>query len=368
MTRPLRILLATDAVGGMWIYSLELAHALMRIGVEAVLAVMGPSPSGQQRNRAAGLRLIDTGLPLDWMPVSPGELREAAGEIARLAHREDVDAIQVGSAAVLAGTRFERPTIAVQHSCVASWWAAVRGTPLPPEFEWRRALVEEGLHAADAVVAPTAAFAADTERLYPLARPVAPVHNGRRPPVAPVIGQADFVFTASRLWDQGKNVATLDAAAERLGVPFEAAGPCEGPNGAAAEFANLALVGELSEAKMASVLAARPVFASSALYEPFGLSVLEAAHAGCALVLSDTPTFRELWGDVACFVPARDDRGFAETIRLLLEDREMRNALGRAAQARARHYSPEAMAGKMAKLYDGLCGHRIRNDMLAGAA
>lgn len=366
MTRPTRVLLATDAVGGMWIYSLELGHALRRIGVEVVLAGMGPSPSEEQRRRAAGLKLVDTGLPLDWMPATASDLRRASSELERLADRERADVVQVGSAAVLAGARFGCPTVAVQHSCVASWWAAVRGTPLPPEFEWRRELVEEGLRAADAVVAPTAAFGAETERLYK--RPVLAVHNGRTPPAAPQVEQADFVFTASRLWDEGKNAVTLDAAAARLDVRFEAAGPSNGANGATAEFTNLRLLGELSETRLAGVLAARPVFASSALYEPFGLSVLEAAQAGCALVLSDIPTFRELWGDVACFVPARDDGAFAETIRLLLADKELRDALGRAAQVRAAHYTPEAMASKMAELYAGLCGQRLRSELLVGAA
>jgi hypothetical protein len=35
--------------------------------------------------------------------------------------------------------------------------------------------------------------------------------------------------------------------------------------------------------------------------EPFGLAVLEAAQAGCPLVLSDLPGFRELWDGAALF-------------------------------------------------------------------
>lgn len=352
----MRILLATDAVGGMWVYSLELARALRPLGIEAVLAVMGPAPSEEQRRRASGLRILDTGLPLDWMPATPGEIRRAGEEIARLADRQGADIVQVGSAALLAEARFAQPTVAVQHSCVATWWAAVRGTSLAPDFEWRRQLTRAGLKAAGAVVAPTAAFAADTARAYGLTHPVLAVHNGRRPPIAPSVPQADFAFTASRLWDEGKNVATLDAAASRLAVPFEAAGPVAGPNGASATFHHLRLLGEISENRMAALLAARPVFASSALYEPFGLSVLEAAQAGCALVLSDIPTFRELWRDAAVFVPARDDGGFANMIALLLDDAEARDALGRAARLRARRYTPEATASQMADIYAGLIG------------
>ena len=46
-----------------------------------------------------------------------------------------------------------------------------------------------------------------------------------------------------------------------------------------------------------------------ARYEPFGLSILEAALSGCALVLGDLPSLRELWdrrGDVR---PAGRPRG-----------------------------------------------------------
>src|SRR5207253_1364845 len=112
------------------------------------------------------------------------------------------------------------------------------------------------------------------------------------PAIASLGSQADFVFTASRLWDEGKNVTTLDAAAARLKVPFEAAGAQRGPNGAAVQLDHIRPLGELSAARLGALYGARPIFASAALYEPFGLSVLEAAHAGCALVVSDIPTHR----------------------------------------------------------------------------
>ena len=38
-----RLLLVTDAVGGVWVYSVELARALKPMGIEVVVAVTGPS-------------------------------------------------------------------------------------------------------------------------------------------------------------------------------------------------------------------------------------------------------------------------------------------------------------------------------------
>jgi glycosyltransferase involved in cell wall biosynthesis len=160
------------------------------------------------------------------------------------------------------------------------------------------------------------------------------------------------------LWDEGKNVATLDSAAAKLSVPFEAAGPLLGPNGTRASFNHLRCIGEVGETRLASLLAARPVFASAALYEPFGLSVLEAAFAGCALVLSDIPTHRVLWDGAAIFVPVRDDTGFAAAIRGLLRNPEERRQLGQRAAARARVFTPERMAAGMAEIYARLAKPR----------
>ena len=361
-----RLLLVTDAVGGVWVYSLELARALKPFGIETVLAVMGPSPNPAQREEAGGFRLIDTGLPLEWLDTSPGEILRAGKAIAEIADDEGADVVQTSSAALLAGGSFDCATIAVQHSCVASWWAAVKGTPLPPEFQWRRELVERGLQQASAVVAPSIAFAAETARIYDVPVPVNAVHNGRRSMTFGRVPQGEFVLTASRLWDEAKNVATLDAAAGRIGIPFQAAGPTDGPNGAAIRLQHLQALGEISPTRMAGLLSARPVYASAALYEPFGLAALEAAQAGCALVLSDIPSHREIWSGAALFVSARDADAFAGAIQDLFDDPDERQQLGQLALARSQLYSPERMARGMTDIYARVT--RTQPQLMAGAA
>lgn len=362
----LRLLLVTDAVGGVWVYSLELARSLRPLGVDTVLAVMGPSPSAAQREEAAGFELIDTGLPLEWLDVEPAEIRRAGEQLAEIANRANVDVVQTASAALLADADFDQPCVAVQHSCVASWWAAVKGTPLPLEFRWRRELVRRGLQRASAVVAPSSAFAAETSRIYGV--DCAVVHNGRTATTPDRIPQGQFVFTAGRLWDEGKNVATLDRAAALIDAPFQAAGPKHGPNCAHVWIDHLQALGELSGTRLAGLYAARPVYASAALYEPFGLAVLEAAQAGCALVLSDIPTHREMWAGAAIFVPAREDRAFATAIQLLIDGPDERERLGQLARSRAAEYTPERMARGMAEIYARVTAPASEPLSLAGAA
>ncbi|HEY8592564.1 MAG TPA: glycosyltransferase family 4 protein [Sphingomicrobium sp.] len=362
----LRLLLVTDAVGGVWNYSLELARALKPLGIDTILAVMGPSPSADQRDAAAGIKLIDTGLPLEWIESDPQAIGRAGEELARIAAREHADVVQTCSAALNAEAPFGVPCVAVQHSCVATWWEAVRGTDLPEDFAWRTELVARGLRRAAAVVAPSRAFAAATQRTYDLEEPVIAVHNGRTARAVRALPQGEFVLTAGRLWDEGKDVATLDRAAARIAAPFQAAGSAQGPNGATIALADLTMLGHLSETRLNGLRAARPVFASAALYEPFGLSVLEAAQAGCALVLSDIPTHRELWDGVAMFVEPRDDRAFAETINSLLGETAQRNRMGEAACDRARQYTAEATARGMAAIYERVAVSETQ--LIAGAA
>lgn len=376
MKPGLRLMLVTDAVGGVWTYSVELARALREWDVDTFLAIIGPPPSGGQREEAAGFDLVETGLPLDWTAESPSVVRRTGSGLADLAASKGADIVQLNSASLAADCDFEQPVVVVQHSCVVTWWKAVRGGPLPCDFRWRRDLIECGLNAADAVVAPSAAFAAQLARAYGLGRAVRSVHNGRRALPMKKRGPEDFVFTVGRLWDDGKNIAVLDEAASRLNVPGEAVGPLAGPNGASVTFDHLITPGELRLPEVADRLAARPIFASPARYEPFGLSVLEAAQSGCALVLSDIPTFRELWRDSAIFVQPDDPAGFADAIEQLLADRERRSELGLAARMRALRYTPEAMASKMAALYGELAPENLPEprtahrafQQLAGAA
>jgi len=367
-----RVLITTDAVGGVWNYSLDLARGLARLDVEVVLAVLGPSPTAAQKRAAqalADLRLVDTGLPLDWLAADEGALLGAGTALARLADEQQVDLVQLNAPALAAGARFEMPVVAALHSCVATWWNAVNGPdePMPADFGWRTECVRAGLAAADAVVTPSGAFGAFVQRVYGLAQAPRTVYNGRSPLATASQAPHDFIFTAGRLWDRGKNMATLDAAAAGIGVPVHAAGPVQAPHGEVIRLEHLNLLGTLDEAEVGRWLSAKPVFVSPALYEPFGLSVLEAAGAGCPLILADISTFRELWADAAIFVDPRDAAALTRACNDLVGDDFERAVLGRAAQERAQFFTPDAMAAQMANLHRSLLPAR-RGPVLAARA
>jgi glycosyltransferase involved in cell wall biosynthesis len=351
-----RVLITADAVGGVWQYATDLACALAPLGFEPTVAVLGPEPTAAQRApvEAAGIPLIETGLPLDWLCDGPVPVREAGEALATLVREQRFDLVHCNMPTLAASGAFDVPLVAVAHGCLATWWDAANGTKLPPDYRWQRTLTEQGFRAASRVVAPTAAFAAVIQRTYGLAELPLAVHNGRRPLVEGAGEPTDCVFTAGRLWDQVKQTRLLDRVAARLTVPFHAAGALVGPHGEQVPADHLDPLGLLGEADLAGWLAQRPIFVSAARFEPFGLAVLEAAAAGCPLVLADLPTFRELWEGAATFVAPDDEDGFVAAIEMLRADPAARSAMGSAAQQRAARYTPAAVARDMAALYASL--------------
>lgn len=348
---PLRILITTDTVGGVWRWSLDLADALAPRGVETVLAVIGPSPFGPRCREAEaipGLRLVEIGGALDWLAPSAAPVRETAARVAALAVAERVDVVLLSTPALAALARFAVPVIAINHSCLATWWQAVKGDePVPDDFRWRIAMNHAGLVSAEAVLTPSRAFAVATKRAYDLPKLPLAVLNGRVPPAVAEDRRGRFVFAAGRFWDEAKGLAVLDAAAADMDAPVIAAGPMLGPDGTRAEARHLRSIGVQAEPAMRRWLGRAPVFVSPATYEPFGLGVLEAAQAGAALVLSDIATFRELWDETALFVPTGDSAAIAVAVNALLDDPVRATRLGAVARRRAGRYTAEVMADRM---------------------
>ncbi len=334
------MLLTTDTVGGVWRYTMDLVAELSRRGVRVIVATLGPPPDAELRAELRDVPLIVTGWPLDWTACGPEHLAEAANGVASLADEHRASVLHLHEPSLRGAMASPgRTTIAVLHSCLPSWWETMRGGPLPESLRWRRALTEAGLMRADAVIVPSRAMAATMARLYP-PRPVHVVHNGR-PAAPPQLHRREAkVFASGRLWDEAKNMATLDRAAALLDAPVIVAGSTVSPNGDAVSFERVHLLGQTAPARLAAELRRAAVFCSLARYEPFGLGVLEAAQAGCALVLADIPTFRELWDDAALFTDPLDPAAAAASLRQALARPA---ALGRAARLRAGRYTIEAM-------------------------
>ncbi|WP_398466582.1 glycosyltransferase family 4 protein [Tardiphaga sp.] len=357
-----RILMTTDAVGGVWTFAVALARALAERGMEVLLVSMGPRPSQAQRAMlGGGVALTETDLALEWQDPAGADMKRAEAELRRIVHRFRPDIIHCNGYRE-AAFGWSVPTIIVAHSCVNGWAEACGDTAafMSPAWTAYSAHVVDGLESAMAWVAPSASFRTWIARHYGVARSGHVIWNGIAGGSGVSIKQT-VILGAGRVWDRAKNLAILAAVASDLDWPIRIAGASALPQGGSgATIDGCGMLGPLSQRDMRYEMQRAAIFVSPALYEPFGLSVLEAAQAGCALVLSDVPAFRELWSGAALFIDPRDVDAWQRALRSLCADMALREAMQQAATERARRYPLQKTTDSYSSLYDQLLTQRDR--------
>jgi glycosyltransferase involved in cell wall biosynthesis len=210
-----------------------------------------------------------------------------------------------------------------------------------------------GLRHADSVIAPTAAFLSHFARCYPesdFRGRSRVIYNGVDPAGWPAGRRrtgSSFVLAVGRVWDEGKNLSRLAEVAPALPCPVLVAG-----EGRLAKCPDkLRLLGNRPRSSLSAYYRGASVYAHPARYEPFGLSVLEAAFSGCPLMLADIPSLRELWDGAACFADPGDTAAWREGLRELLGNAGRRADLGFAARQRAERYTAARMAAVYSQHY-----------------
>jgi glycosyltransferase involved in cell wall biosynthesis len=351
--RPLHVLMTADAVGGVWTYVQTLVEALAPRGVRFTVAVSGPAPSEARVRRLRALpHLAVEHRPyrLEWMPDADSDVARTGGWLLDLAERVRPDLVHVNGYAH-AALPFGVPVLAVAHSCVCSWFTAVKDVAAPVEWSGYRARVAAGLLAASRVVVPSKAMRAALAREHGYGDALV-VPNGL-PPRAPGRSRPKgaIALAAGRLWDDAKGLAVLDRAADGAPWPVYAAGSLERPDGSFGEPRYMHALGPLDAEALADWMDRAGVFVHPARYEPFGLAPLEAARAGCALLLGDIDSLREIWDDAALFVDPTSAPAIREGLAALARDRAGRERLAAAAARRAAEYTSERMGRQYEALY-----------------
>jgi len=340
-----------DAVGGLRRYALDLARALKEANVETVFAGLGPRLSAQQMREATAIGpCIWLDAPLDWMTEREDRLDVIPDLLRELADEHMVDLLHLNLPSQAADLVSDVPIVAVSHSCVVTWFAAVRGTRPSADWSWQAERNRRGFDCADIVIAPSRSHGEALTRCYGAIQNLEIVHNCTWLAAAPTVRE-DFVLAAGRWWDEGKNGALLDRVASITKRRIVMAGPAEGPAGQHLRICHAEHLGERSYPETVALMARAGIVVSPSLYEPFGLVALEAARTGAALVLSDIPIYRELWNGAALFADPQDPASFADVIDRLSADEDMRADLGLLAQRRSREFSPATQCEAILRVY-----------------
>ncbi|OAB46220.1 glycosyltransferase family 4 protein [Paenibacillus glacialis] len=101
---------------------------------------------------------------------------------------------------------------------------------------------------------------------------------------------------------------------------------------------------------------AADVFVLASHKESFGLVLIEAREAGCAIVATDIDGIPEAldFGESGMLVPPKSPERLAESIISMLQDSEMSNKYRKRALQGLEYYSVERVARDTLKIYEGL--------------
>lgn len=120
------------------------------------------------------------------------------------------------------------------------------------------------------------------------------------------------------------------------------------------DTANVEVKGYVPEDELVDLYKQADVFYFPTLHEGFGLPVLEAMAAGCAVVTSDVYSIPEVAGDAAVLCDPHDTDAHVEAIERLLGDETERGTLSARARERAAQFSWETAAEETETIYRDL--------------
>jgi glycosyltransferase involved in cell wall biosynthesis len=269
---------------------------------------------------------------LEWMEVAERDIEESRRYLEMLVSEVRPDVLHL-SQYCYGDIDVSIPRIIVAHSDVVSWWVGVHGSE-PDDSPWIRTYrkhVENGLRGADLVVAPSQWMLDAVSRHYFQPQHGSVIHNGRTHELFdPRRDKEDVALSVGRVWDEAKNVQLLLQADQP--VPTRIVGWAQEPGREKKALPacplHVELLGPKSQDELHHLYADASIYVATSRYEPFGLSPLEAALSGCALLMNDIPVFRELWGDSALFFRHNDPRDLTRLMAELQHNPALRERYG----------------------------------------
>lgn len=115
--------------------------------------------------------------------------------------------------------------------------------------------------------------------------------------------------------------------------------------------ARIEILRDVSDPELDRLYRGASMLALPSLYEGFGFTALEAMARGCPVIASDIPALREISDDGAWLLPPDDETAWAEAMRRVENDRDLRDGLRHRGEVAVRRYSWQRTARGVCELF-----------------
>ena len=321
----MRILFTADPNGAGWSHTASLARALARRDEDVLVMAFGaePTPGRRSEMEADGVRLVT--IPIPGPTTDPNFVSAARQALTMMVEEWKPVVVQIDRCS-FGDLELEVPkvlTVAADKTARVS-----RG----------RGPARKGLLGADAVVSPTRALAEEISRRFEYRRPISMIQPGLEMGDQPISFSAtknkrSGIIFYGRTDEKADGFDLLLEATRQMGGDVQLRIGGEGNRPPLPGW--VTDLGFFGADERATHFGHAEIAVLPSRDEPFGLLSVEAALAGCALLLSDTPAYRELWHGAAVLVKPDDPAALAEAIKSLMTDTRKREECARLCRARA---------------------------------
>jgi glycosyltransferase involved in cell wall biosynthesis len=358
----MKVLITTDNIGGVWTFSMNLAKGLINNGVDVFIAVLGDPLTSSQKKEISFSSYYVMNCRQEWMSDPWMDIARAGKWLLKVRDQVQPDLVHLNSYS-LGSLPWNIPVVITAHSCVLSWWKAVKGDEAPREWDQYRRNVTAGIRSADVISAPSNTMMNAIESLYKPEKKRVVIYNGCSDSFNYTEEKENIVFSMGRLWDEAKNLKLLIEAAPKIAHPVYIAGDTMGLELTSLP-GNVHLLGRLSPEEVAKWMSRAAIYLLPVIYEPFGYTFLEAAYSGCAIVTGNIESMREIWEDNVVYADNGNSDELAYTVNMLMWDTHRRRLLARNARKHAiSNYTSDKMTSEYIFLYQSITESYVENNL-----
>lgn len=357
MTSKFKLLMTTNVKNEIWDYSVILAGALLKqIDAEILMLSFGGEPTINQKAEAESLNVKF--LFSDFSPAIFND-SEAKSLFESTVKEFNPHILHLNDCYI--NSDFKKPGIFTFHNDLLNKKLCNFGINNINNYNYQdnnflkqKELINKSLNNADIIITQSRVPAEYLIKTYDLQKKIKIVYNGID--YKPYSGMRENInlLAHGNLSDRSKNISLLLNMAYKLpdNIKLKIIGdfPPERRLPRNVEFLN-----NLSGEELMNVYKTSSIYIAASSYESNGISSMQAAFSGCAVLAADIPVFKELWGDCACMFEKENLNSLMKTVNNLAENRNLLEITSRNCQAKALSvYNSKRMASEYINLYKNI--------------
>ena len=361
MVSKFKLLMTTDVKSEVWDYSLTLSRALLKhINAEILMISLGGNPTDTQREE-----LKDLNIEFQFTDFSPDLFAdiEANPDILKMKSLFESTIKEFNPHIVhlnhgYPNFDFNKPCVFACHGDLLNkkmWHSDTnRHGSLHQNLLNYKQIINKNLNKSDIIIAQSRFIAECIIKTYNFRKGIKIIYNGIDYKPYSGMPETPTLLASGDLSDRSKNINLLLNIAYKLpdNIKIKIIGESL-PDKKLPR--NVEFLGNLSGSELQEVYKNSSIYLALSSYEPNGLSSIQAAYSGCAILANDIPVFKELWGDCACIFEKDNVNSLMRCINNLVENRNLLELTSKNCQAKAlSSFNSKRMAYEYINLYKNI--------------